>query len=88
MLSVSSLQNPNHHLSPQMMMRNGKLFHMRWFARSLTIIFNSTKLPYNVKLEVQNNIADVDMANKSIGLNSRNIIDVQLHKVKLQYDIS
>ena len=49
---------------------------------------SSTKLPYNVKLEVQNNIVDVDMANKSIGLNSTNIIDVQLHEVKLFDTIS
>ena len=49
---------------------------------------DSTKLPYNVKLEVQNNIADVDMANKSLGLNSTNIIDVQLYMVKLFDKIS
>ena len=49
---------------------------------------DSTKLPYNVKLEVQNNITDVDMANKSLGLNSTNIIDVQLHEVKLFDTIS
>ena len=30
----------------------------------------STKMPYNVKLEVQNNIADVDVANQSLGLTS------------------
>ena len=44
---------------------------------------NSTKLPYNIKLEVQNNTADVDMANKSLGFSSSNLIDVQLHEVKL-----
>ena len=44
---------------------------------------DSTKLPYNVKLEVQNNIADVDVANKSLGFSSSNLIDVQLHEVKL-----
>ena len=44
---------------------------------------DSTKLPYNVKLEVQNNIADVDVANKSLSFSSSNLIDVQLHKVKL-----
>ena len=44
---------------------------------------DSTKLPYNVKLEVQNNIADVDMANKSLGFSSSNLIDVQLCEVKL-----
>ena len=44
---------------------------------------DSTKLPYNVKLEVQNNIADVDVANKSLGFTNSNLIDVQLHEVKL-----
>ena len=42
-----------------------------------------TKLPYNVKLEVQNNIVDVDMANKSLGFTRYKLIDMQLHKVKL-----
>ena len=44
---------------------------------------DSTKLPYNVKLEVQNNITDVDVANKSLGFSSSNLIDMQLHEVKL-----
>ena len=43
---------------------------------------DSTKLPYKVKLEVQNNIADVNMANQFIGLNSTNLIDVQLSGMK------
>ena len=37
---------------------------------------DSTKLSCNVKLEVQNNIADVDVANKSLGFSSCNLIDV------------
>ena len=37
---------------------------------------DSTKLPYNVQLEVQNNITDVDMANKSLGFSSFNLIDM------------
>ena len=44
---------------------------------------NSVKLPYTVKFEVQTNIAYVDMANTSIGLNSGHIIDMQLNEVKL-----
>ena len=44
---------------------------------------DSTKLPYNVKLKVQNKIADVDVANKSLGFSSSNLIDIQLHEVKL-----
>ena len=43
----------------------------------------STKMPYNIKLEVQSNIADVDMANQSLGFPSANIIDMQLREVKL-----
>ena len=44
---------------------------------------DSTKLPYNIKHEVQNNITEVSMANQSLGLSNPNIINVQLHEVKL-----
>ena len=44
---------------------------------------NSTKLPYNVKHEVQNNITEVDEANKLEGLKPTDIIKVQLKEVKL-----
>ena len=44
---------------------------------------DSTKLPYNVKYEVQTNITDVEVANISLGLNQANLIDVQLNEVKL-----
>ena len=44
---------------------------------------NSTKLPYNVKHEVQNNITEVDKANKLEDLKPTNIIKVQLKEVKL-----
>ena len=40
-------------------------------------------MPGNVKLEVQNNIVDVDLANKSLGLKSTNLIDIQLREVNL-----
>ena len=43
----------------------------------------STKMPYNVKLEVQNNIAEVNMANQSLGFPKSNILDVQLYELKL-----
>ena len=43
----------------------------------------STKMPYNIKHEVQNNIAEVDVANQSLGLSNLNIINVQLREVKL-----
>ena len=49
---------------------------------------DSTKLPYGVKYEVQTNIADVEVANASVGLNSASVIDVQLSKVKLFESIS
>ena len=44
---------------------------------------DSTKLPYNVKYEVQTDIADVEVANVSLGFSQVNLIDVQLNKVKL-----
>ena len=44
---------------------------------------DSTKMPYNIKHEVQNNIAEVDVANQSLGLSNLNIINVQLCEVKL-----
>ena len=49
---------------------------------------DSTKMPYNVKLELQNNIAEVNVANQSLGFSNSNIIDVQLHEVKLFDTIS
>ena len=42
-----------------------------------------TKIPYQVKHEVQNNISDVDTANQSIGFKPTSLIDIQLHEVKL-----
>ena len=49
---------------------------------------DSTKIPYKVKHEVQNNIMDVDTANQSIGLKPTSFIDVQLCEVKLFDTIS
>ena len=44
-------------------------------------IFNhhldSVKLPYSIKYEVQTNIADVEVANHSVGLGQVSVIDVQ-----------
>ena len=48
----------------------------------------SSKLPYAIKQEVQNNIMDVDEANSSEGFNPINIIDVQLDEVKTFDSIS
>ena len=42
-----------------------------------------TKMPYTVKLKVQNNIAEVNVANQSLGLPNPSIINIQLHEVKL-----
>ena len=44
---------------------------------------NSTKMPYNVKLEVQNNVSEVNVANQSLGFSNSNIMDIQLCEVKL-----
>ena len=47
-----------------------------------------SKLPYNLKHEVQVNNTDVSEANSSIGINQSNIVDIQLNKVKLFYSIT
>ena len=36
---------------------------------------SSTKIPYQVKYEVQSNIVDMEVANVSAGLKSANVID-------------
>ena len=48
----------------------------------------STKLPYDIKLEVQTNVTDVELANNSTGLSKPSLIDVQLNEVKLFDSIS
>ena len=49
---------------------------------------SSTKLPYNIKLEVQTNITDVEMANNSIDYAKPNIIATQFNEIKLFDSIS
>ena len=49
---------------------------------------SSTKLPYNIKLEVQTNITDVELANNSIGYIKFNLITMQFNKIKLFDSIS
>ena len=44
---------------------------------------NSTKIPYQVKYELQSNIMDVEVANVSADLKSANVIDSQLEGIKL-----
>ena len=44
---------------------------------------DSTKLPYNLRYEVQHNVAEVDMANQSLGFSNLDLINIQLHEVKL-----
>ena len=48
---------------------------------------DSTKLPYNRRYEVQNNVAEVDMANQSLGFSNLDLVNVQLREVKLFYTI-
>ena len=55
---------------------------MRW-SRILDHHLSSTKLPYQVKYEMQSNVPDVEVANVSAGLKSANVIDSQLKGVKL-----
>ena len=40
-------------------------------------------MPYNLKYEVQSNIAEVNVANQSIGLSNLDLINIQLCEVKL-----
>ena len=49
---------------------------------------SSTKLPYNIKLEVQTNITDVELANNSIGYIKSNLITMQFNEIKLFDSIS
>ena len=44
---------------------------------------NSSKLPYNLRHEVQTNLTEVSMANKSLGLSNADLINVQVREVKL-----
>ena len=44
---------------------------------------NSSKIPYQIKHEVQVSTADISEANSSIGIKSSNVVDVQLNQVKL-----
>ena len=43
----------------------------------------STKLPHHLKHGVQTNITDVEKANKSLGLKSDNMVNIQLRQVKI-----
>ena len=43
----------------------------------------STKIPYQVKYEVQSNVIDMEVANISVGLKLASVIDSQLSGVKL-----
>ena len=43
----------------------------------------STKLPYHLHYEVQSNITDVDVANRSLGFSNSDLINIQLCEVKL-----
>ena len=49
---------------------------------------SSTKLPYHIKLEVQTNITDVELANNSIGYIKSNLITMQFNEIKLFDSIS
>ena len=44
---------------------------------------NSSKLPYNLRHEVQTNVTEVSMVNKSLGLSSADLINIQVREVKL-----
>ena len=48
----------------------------------------STKLPYHLRYEAQTNVAEVDVANHSLGFTNSDLINVQLREVKLFDTIS
>ena len=43
----------------------------------------SSKLPYHLRYEAQTNVAEVDVANRSLGFSNSDLINVQLREVKL-----
>ena len=43
----------------------------------------STKLPYHLRYEAQSNVAEVDVANHSLGFSNSDLINIQLREVKL-----
>ena len=47
----------------------------------------SSKIPCQIKYEVQVNSADVDEANSSVGIKIPNVVDAQLKAVKLFHPI-
>ena len=49
---------------------------------------DSTKLPYNLRHEVQSNLTEVSAANQSLGFTHADLINVQVRKVKLFDSIS
>ena len=49
---------------------------------------DSSKIPCDLKHEVQVNMSDVSEANQSIGIKSSSIIEVQLNEVKLFHSIT
>ena len=44
---------------------------------------DSTKLPYNLRHEVQSNLTEVSAANQSLGFTHADLINVQVREVKL-----
>ena len=42
-----------------------------------------TKWPYNLRYQAQTNVAEADVANQSLGFSNLDLINVQLHEVKL-----
>ena len=43
----------------------------------------SSKLPYHLRYEAQTNVAEVDVANRSLGFSNSDLINIQLREVKL-----
>ena len=49
---------------------------------------DSSKLPYHLRYEAQTNVAEVDVANRSLGFSNSDLINIQLREVKLFDTIS
>ena len=67
--------------------RNGRLSY-EMVCQILNHHLDSTKLPYNIKFEVQTNITNTKVANVSSGFGGVNLIGIQLNEVKLFNSIS
>ena len=65
------------------MMKSGKLFLMEWFAKCSIIILTQLKCPTMSNLKFRTTSQMLTWLINHLGFPKSNIIDVQLHEVKL-----